>query len=745
MNSDPESPESFDAEVDEFLAVPRQVDERARRIASELPNRFSEVVGAEGQGKESSGTGRRKSSGLPIGIFSAALAMVVLTLTFLAVRYLIPVLLESGQQEIVEIPPSGPEITVSPGSPVPAPKPEPEAPDPPAATVVRVEDDPASASPSMGMAMHEEVFDDEPWSEEPISPEEELPWSFEPILAVELPESSSSSWPWTDIDRFVVAKYEEHQVSPAPDAELTTLLRRVTYDLTGLPPTPEEVTAFLQAAEREGKREAYQAVVDDLLARQQFGEKWARFWLDLAGYDAGVSNAWRYREYVIAAFNEGKPFHRFVAEQIAGDLLPSANAEQSLEAQIATGFLAMGEANAVEPDLEKYLMDQADRQIDLVTRTFLGLSVACARCHNHKFDPISKYDYYALAGIFRSTETLNGIRHKYQAEDRPEFLELEVDGNVRVPPALLEERERETELKRLQGLVRSLEGRIRRANDRGDGARAARMRTALVSLRKQRDQLASSGSRLWRKRGTPYEAIGVWESPKPANLHLNIRGNVHNLGDEVERGFPDRLEWNAPGIPAESSGRLELAKWLLAEDHPLTARVFVNRIWAQLLGVGIVRTTDDFGANSEPPTHPELLDFLAREFMEDGWSMKQLIRRIVLSRTYQLDVTPTRSNLAADPDNQFLWRRNLRQLTGEELRDTLIHTAGVLTRESAAAQRVKRYFARGEYGARSTFVDASEFPLSSSFRTIYLPIVDSNPGMLATFDCPSPVSGWRTG
>ena len=186
------------------------------------------------------------------------------------------------------------------------------------------------------------------------------------------------------------------------------------------------------------------------------------------------------------------------------------------------------------------------------------------------------------------------------------------------------------------------------------------------------------------------------------------------------------------------SGRLELAKWLLAEDHPLTARVFVNRVWAQIFGAGIVRTTDDFGANSEAPTHPELLDSLAREFIDDEWSMKRLIRRMVLSRTYQLEAKPTRANLAMDPDNRFFWRRNLRQLTGEELRDTLIQTAGVLTQDSAAAQRVKRYFAQGEYFARSTFVDATEFPLSGSFRTIYLPIKDSNPGMLATFDCPEP-------
>ncbi|MFT5468473.1 MAG: hypothetical protein ACI8UO_003582 [Verrucomicrobiales bacterium] len=722
MNPNENQEVDFDAEVEEFLAVPRTVDGRAGRITQRLPRRFSEVTGKEKKQRKTRVRPRKRKS-FPVGLLLAACAPIAIAALgyFLIREFLQPP--DDSDVPVIAVDPISTEQ-------LPTPEPAPEI-----IEMVKIEvpePKPLAPEPKMAVTPDPVVVEEEPKAEKP------LPWSFEPVLATAPPEVTNSAWPLSDIDQFILAKHESAGLNPVGDARLEVLLRRVTYDLIGLPPSASEAERFLKDAKDQGRLAAFEAVVDDLMSRQQFGEKWARHWLDLAGYDAGVENAWRFREYVIAAFNDDKPFNQFVAEQIAGDLLPINDPARRLEARIATGFLAMGPASPDEPDIEQFHMDQVDRQIDLTTRTFLGLSVACARCHNHKFDPISKYDYYALAGIFRSTQTLTGFKHDDEPEKVAMFLPMKIEDAVRVPLDMLETQEREENLKRLETLVRGTESRMLRAEGNGDSDRAERLKTTLAAVSQKRNQVANLDPNAIRF--TQYEAIGLWEAEAPGNARLNIRGNVHKLGDPVERGFPEKIQVDrGPNqIPEDVSGRLELAKWLLAEDQPLTSRVFVNRIWAQLLGEGLVRTVDEFGVQGEEPTHPELLDFLARDFIVNDWSMKRLVRQIVLSRVYQLDAAPTPANLAADPDNRLFWRRNLRQLTGEELRDSLVYAAGVLTEESAAAQKVKRFFARGEYGALSTFVDATEFPLSSSFRTIYLPIVDSNPGMLASFDCPEP-------
>ncbi|MEM7012011.1 MAG: DUF1549 and DUF1553 domain-containing protein [Verrucomicrobiota bacterium] len=729
----------FDADVDAFFDVPLAVDDRTRRIAAQLPKRFGDVVGRNDR-LETIPLGRTRRRRFPLGwLLAAAAPVVVAAAGYFAIQKLqkpaqeVPIVAQPTPEETEDIDPVDP-VQPDP-KPTPAPTPEP--------AVVKTPKLQPKPIPTPMMATVPNDFFEEPWDEERISPDEPLPWSFAPIpKKVPLPRADDAKWSQTEIDQFVFAKYEGKGIRPVADASPEVLLRRITYDITGLPPTPKEVEEFIDQVGKQGRRQAIASLIEDLLGRPQFGEKWARFWLDLGGYDAGVKNAWRYREYVIAAFNNDKPFNHFLAEQIAGDLLAGHSPEHRQEARIATAFLAMGPVNPNEPDLEKFLMDQADRQVDLVTRTFLGLSVACARCHNHKFDPISKYDYYAMAGIFRSTETRNGFHHELDSDIR-EFVALDAKDAVQESIGMLEERERQDELKRLDKLVSSAESRLNRAQKDGDAKRIGRIAMSLRDLRVARNQVASTVPSKIKK--STFETIGVTDSRKPRDIELQIRGDIHNLGDVVERGFPDRLQLqNAPNeIPDDVSGRVELAKWLLADDQPLTSRVFVNRVWSQLMGSGIVSTVDDFGVNAADPSHPLLLDYLAREFMENGWSMKHLIREIMLSRVYQLDAVPSPKNLALDPENKLYWRRNIRQLTGEEIRDTLIFTAGVLTTESAAAQSTKRYFAAGEFGALSIFDDdEAEFPLSSSFRTIYLPIADNNPGMLAKFDCPEP--GERT-
>ncbi|WP_165247365.1 PSD1 and planctomycete cytochrome C domain-containing protein [Paludisphaera soli] len=432
-------------------------------------------------------------------------------------------------------------------------------------------------------------------------------WSFRPLADPPVPEVRDRDWPASPIDRFVLAKLEEAGRTPGPPASRRAFVRRVSFDLTGLPPTPEEVEAF--EADPAPEAEAVARLVDRLLASPRYGERWGRIWLDLVRYadtagetaDYPVPEAYRYRDYVIDAFNADLPYDRFLAEQVAGDLLAADG--RARESLIATGFLAVSRRFGFDPQNYHHLT--IEDTIDALGKSVLGLTVACARCHDHKFDPIRQADYYALYGVFAST------RYPFPGGEetkRPRDF-------VPLPPT--------------------------------PGAAP----------------------------GTAELAYAVAESPEPADARIQRRGDPTNLGAAVPRGFPAVLV--AAGTPsvAAGSGRRELAAWLTDRDNPLTYRVLVNRVWQHHFGRGIVASASNFGVKGSPPSHPELLDWLALRFLDDGLSIKALHRRILLSAAYR---TASGTPDEADPENVRLARFNRRRLDAEEIRDALLSVSGTL-------------------------------------------------------------------
>jgi cytochrome c553 len=502
------------------------------------------------------------------------------------------------------------------------------------------------------------------------------------------------------------------------------LLRRVYYDLIGLPPAPEQVEQF--AADASPK--ALERVVDALLASPQFGERWGRHWLDVARYGESTGmernhtypTAWRYRDYVINAVNADKPYDQFIREQIAGDLLPAESVAEKNEHLVATGFLAVGTRSLQEKNAEQFRMDGVDEQIDATSRAVLGLTVACARCHDHKFDPVPQKDYYALAGIFRSTETLYGTTgDKAGAKNRntAPLLALASTSAPAAPvsastaPASPAARPRPNQA----GLTR-----IERRNQR-----RAQMPGAPASRAADAPPAAAA----------PMLCMGVRDS-RPVESRLLVRGEVSQPGEAVPRGFVTALEAAKPVISPKESGRLELAKWLTAPQNPLTARVEVNRIWLHLFGQGLVRTADNFGAVGEKPSHPELLDALAVQFMRERWSVKKMVRSLVLSHTYALAGLDEAKAKETDPDNRLLWRASQRRLDAEEIRDGMLAASGrlVLARPhgSVVANLPEGQVGRGLKPEIFTEVKAN-------YRSVYLPIVrDFTPEVLELFDFAEP-------
>jgi cytochrome c553 len=476
-----------------------------------------------------------------------------------------------------------------------------------------------------------------------ITPEDRAFWSFQPLKNAPVPSVKNTAWPRGAIDRFVLAKLEASGLAPAPAADPRTLLRRVYFDLIGLPPEPEEVEDFVrdcrrgtpgervpstQYSGREVQQAALAEVVDRLLNSPRYGERWARHWLDVARYGEDQAHTFqarkyphgfRYRDWLIRAFNEDMPYDRFVMEQIAGDLLHPKLAEGTpaqKEQLAALGFFALGPVYYGD----RLKLDQIDDRIDTLTRGFLGLTVACARCHDHKYDPISTRDYYSLAGVFHSTD--------YEE----------------VPLIAAEE--------------------VQRIKDK---------------------QTAEEK----KKKAPPkYPVVHSLKEGKPANLAVHIRGNPKTLGDEAPRGFLTILSGEKPTPFQQGSGRLELARAIASKDNPLTARVMVNRIWQHHFGKGLVRTPSNFGELGERPTHPELLDWLAARFIESGWSIKKLHRDIIMSAVYQQasgirnqesgDRKADANAAVVDADNRLLWRMNRRRLEVEAWRDAMLTVAGTL-------------------------------------------------------------------
>jgi hypothetical protein len=566
-------------------------------------------------------------------------------------------------------------------------------------------------------------------------------WAFQVPQAPAVPAVKDALWPHNDVDRFLLAKLESQGLKPVADADRYTWLRRVSLDLTGLPPTPEQITEFIA----DPSPQAHERVVDRLLASAAFGERWARHWLDLTGYadqigtanDLFAEHAWKYRDYTIAAFNTDKPFDQFIREQIAGDLLPYKTVEERASNLIATGFLLLGDFTVVEADKAKLRVDVVDQQIDKVSKAFLGLTVSCARCHDHKFDPISQRDYYALGGIFNSTESVHKV--EWGVWSWPVITELPETDAQRAEREikLAEQRRRIEKMKADREQARQRKAEVATAlNAKEEEEPDQPTRERLEAEQKELDtQIRAFDTQIPHAEffvaGIP-AAFAVHDYPQPADMQITIRGNAHALGEAVPRGVVQVLTSKPVSISANESGRRQLADWLASPDNPLTARVAANRIWQKLFGEGLVRSVDYFGVRGELPSHPELLDYLATQFAADGWSQKRLIRKLALSRAYHLSSLPDSTANAVDPDNRLLWRMNRRRLDAESLRDSLLAASGHLI-TSAGGPGLPLEYPENSGGLSKGGVNPPNFrlnkfrPEQEFVRTIYLPIIRSAP------------------
>ncbi|MBX7168717.1 MAG: DUF1553 domain-containing protein [Pirellulales bacterium] len=710
-------------------------------------------------------------------------------------------------------------------------------------------------------------------------------WCYRPPTRAAVPELRDATWPLDErLDGFILARLEEANLRPAGEASRPELLRRLSFDLVGLPPTPEELDAFV-ADEAPG---AYERQVDRLLASPQYGERWGRHWLDVARFAESftlrglvMSEAWRYRDYVIEAFNADRPFDRLVREQLAGDLLPAESLPERQRQRIATAFLAMGNHNLEEQDKAQLRMDVVDEQLETIGRAFLAQTLGCARCHDHKFDPIPTTDYYALAGILRNTQTLEdanvsnwldvplplpedeerffaelhtqesklAAQVKQQRELVERLAQTDPAGPAVVkasdlPGVVVDDAQarlvgrwtRSQSVRRYVGegyvhdgneqpgtktatfiaelpaagrydvrlaytpgsnratntevTVFSAEGElVRQINQRerppidgrfvslgefrfelggqsfvlisnagadghvvadavqflpvgessgaaaGETPPAAAESAELKDAQRQLRDLEGELRKLREDSPRRPKALSVVEQASIENARVHVRGNVHNQTDEVPRGFLSVMPGvRPPALPPEQSGRRELADWIAAPDNPLTARVFVNRAWHWLFGAGLVRTTDNFGTTGERPSHPELLDELALQFIDDGWSIKRLVRRIVTSRTYRQATTAEPSLVEADPENRLFGRAVRRRLDAEALRDAMLGAAGRLDLTLG-----------GPTIAPGTAADYG-FVYDQPRRSVYVPVLrNALPSLFQVFDFadPSVVTGVR--
>lgn len=674
-------------------------------------------------------------------------------------------------------------------------------------------------------------------------------WAFQPIKPTQPPASvppQFASWPLTSIDRFVASKWEEHGLSPVDDAEPHALLRRLRFDLTGLPPNENEVTYFLHHWQQEpDRRDALiEKVVDSLLNSPEYAERWGRHWLDVArfaessGKDVNLvyPHAWRYRDYVIESFRKDKPFDQFVREQIAGDLLPAKNASQQAEQLTATAFLALGELPINERNAKQFAVDMADDQIGTVSQAFLGMTTSCARCHDHRFDPVSQKDYTALAGIFLSTETKYGTAGAVGGRNRATLIELSTAAKLPVVADGLsssEIRSKQQKMERLQqqqrsarqqragggratdgltdfDLVRintqvsqlefelsmvnedgsakpltmgvgdrpvtapqsrrggSQRGRPERGDQQGrrEQQRPRRGPGNQMQMRgpqNQRGQRAPGGMRRGnqnRVQQNPFfqgnqesGSDGQRERQQPASMEpqrgnrasgfeqigdspLFLRGSIENVGDTVPRGIPGLLGTGEDILIRSGSGRMELANALVADENTLTARVIVNRVWHWLFGKGLVESVDNFGTTGLEPANAELLDYLSHRFVQNGWSIKMLIRDITLSRVYRLSSDFSEPNFTSDPDNKMLWRHSSRRLEAEEIRDAILAASGQLNLKPDVGSMIGRAGDGPIGGLRFQAVTLDQISESDhKFRSVYLPTTRNvEPAVLAVFD-----------
>jgi mono/diheme cytochrome c family protein len=516
-----------------------------------------------------------------------------------------------------------------------------------------------------------------------ITDKDKAHWAFRPVKKPAPPAVKNKTWAVNPIDAFVLAKLEAKGRAPNPPADKRALVRRVYYDITGLPPSPQEVEAFV--ADKSPK--AWEALVDRLLASPHYGEQWGRHWLDLVRFaetnsyerDDAKPRAWRYRDYVIRAFNDDKPYDQFIREQLAGDEQP----DKSADSITATGYYRLGVWDDEPADKELARFDMLDDILATTGQVFLGLTVDCARCHDHKIDPIAQRDYYAMLSFFQN---VNHYRNGGPTDEVP-LPVSPADARAKDPVRIAAEEKRQG----LQSRVTELEEHFRllHAPDKAAQTDIAKLikREGFRVLGKEAfdryQQLTKELAALLKDKTAGDIALAVTEAgPKPPETFVLLRGSPANKGDKVEPAFLQVLDPPSPGIvpaTAKSSGRrLALANWIASKDNQLTPRVLANRVWQHHFGRGIVRSPNNFGTQGDAPTHPELLDWLASEFVEKGWRLKALHRLILTSNTYRMASHASVAALKADPQNDLLSHFDMRRLTAEEIRDSILAATGTL-------------------------------------------------------------------
>ena len=616
-------------------------------------------------------------------------------------------------------------------------------------------------------------------------------WAFQPVKKPEVPQPrGDANWARTDIDRFILAEYEAKKLTPVADADRYALLRRASIDITGLPPSTEQIERFV--SDKDPK--AFERAIDEMLASPRYGERWGRHWLDVARYaetsgrdlNLVFPEAWRYRDYVVDSFDADKPFDQFIREQLAGDLLPDKSDEERAKNLTATGFLAIGPKPMNESIARQFAVDQADEQIDATSLAFLGTSLACARCHDHKFDPVSQRDYTSLAGIFLSTEARFGTPGGNQARNASSLIEMPSTLKTAMPGrrmdptlwrrksiALREYTQQRNEELRTRGLVGdslqlSASGKV---SYDGNGPKKGRLTDFdLVRISTIAAQLEAEVS-IFNADGSPKPMVmAVLDKPGPGERPRQARGGggpkkrsgFENIGDspffvrgdirketeKVPRGLPEFLSHGAKiDIPPDESGRLQLANWIASPDNVLTARVYANRVWHWLFGRGIVASVDNFGTTGTPPSNQALLDHLAVRFIELGWSPKKLIREIMLSRVYQLSSAMDEKNFTIDSDNIHCWRANQRRMDAESIRDSMLFASGALDLKRRAGSLLADVGEGPVGGPRNkVIVEDDIIRANGNFRSLYLPIARAvSAETLSVFDFsdPSVVLGAR--
>jgi hypothetical protein len=518
-------------------------------------------------------------------------------------------------------------------------------------------------------------------------------WSYQPVMDPAPPAVADPAWNSHPIDRFLKAGLDRQGLKPAARASKRALIRRVTFDLTGLPPTPDEIDAFL----KDTTAAAYEKLVDRLLASPRYGERWGRHWLDVVRYadtagcnsDFPVPPLYRYRDWVIRSFNEDKPYLDFLREQIAGDLLTPANEEDRRSKLIATSYIPLSRRFASNKNEHHLTIDDT---IDNIGKSMLGLSVSCARCHDHKFDAIPQADYFGMYGIFLSTTyTFPGVETFPRPHDY-----LALNG-----------KDDQKKLDEWESKVIGVQEKIRELRF-GAGRNKPDSKEQIEKLRLEAVALDVAPP-------TVPMVYSVKESAKPANARMHYKGDPKNLLEEAPRGFLTVLGGQKLAPDATGSGRKELAGWIADPKNPLTARVMANRIWTWHFGRGIVNTPNDFGKRGEAPSHPELLDWLTSRFAESGYSVKKMHKLILTSRAYQLAAAHDAANAGKDPANVYHWRFDRRRLEAEEVRDSMLAVAGALDTQPGGAHpfpplhqwtysQHRQFFANYDHDKRSVYL-----------------------------------------